>query len=300
MSNKMTGIIRKNGLLKLLNLFTLFLILISILLTMRSVFSLYGNVGNLGLKEDRKIEDHPKEEGKALSGYSHIFGNNPFGFKEEGSGKAVIRDKGYVSKELRLIGTISNQEGKGFAVFMNADGRQEIFSTGADVFSMGSLVKVGPDSAEIRGERRIEIPIVEIQGYADTQRGRGGAQRQYDPGYSTDTEFIKRTSNGEYIVDRRRVDEAIQNPQQLMTDARLQPVFNGGKQNGFMLREVRRGGLYYNLGLRNNDTLLRINEYSINDPESALHAFNALRGADMISLDIIRNGSRETIRYFIR
>jgi general secretion pathway protein C len=101
-------------------------------------------------------------------------------------------------------------------------------------------------------------------------------------------------------VDRFKVEEAIEHPQQLMTDARLQPVFRDGKQYGFVLKEVKRDGIYYKLGLRNNDILLRINEFDITDPETALRAFTQLRGADEIELYILRNGKEKRLRYIIR
>ena len=85
-----------------------------------------------------------------------------------------------------------------------------------------------------------------------------------------------------------------------MTDARFVPNFINGRQQGFELREVKPGGIYSSLGLQNGDVLLRINEFTISNPESALQAFTALKGIDRAQLDIIRGGSRMTMTYQIR
>ncbi|PKL51422.1 MAG: hypothetical protein CVV37_06545 [Nitrospira bacterium HGW-Nitrospira-1] len=73
-----------------------------------------------------------------------------------------------------------------------------------------------------------------------------------------------------------------------------------GRQEGFILSEVKPGGIYQSLGLRNGDVLLRINEYNINSPETALQAFTAIKGIDRAQLDILRNNTKMTMTYQIR
>ncbi len=86
----------------------------------------------------------------------------------------------------------------------------------------------------------------------------------------------------------------------MMTDARLKPNVANGKEEGFVLNEVKPGGIYHSLGLQDGDVLLRINEYDISNPERALQAFNALRGLDRVQIDMIRSGARMTMTYQIK
>jgi general secretion pathway protein C len=102
------------------------------------------------------------------------------------------------------------------------------------------------------------------------------------------------------MVDRAAVQAALADPKQIMTDARLLPNMVEGRQEGFVIREIRPGGVYQSLGLRNGDVLLRVNEFDISDPETALQVFTALRGMDKVELDIVRGGSRMTLTYAIR
>jgi general secretion pathway protein C len=94
--------------------------------------------------------------------------------------------------------------------------------------------------------------------------------------------------------------QASDNPTQIMTDARLRPHKRNGREEGFLLSEVKTGGIYHSLGLRNGDVLLRINEYDISNPEIALQAFTALRGMDRIQIDLLRAGSKMTMTYQIK
>ena len=101
-------------------------------------------------------------------------------------------------------------------------------------------------------------------------------------------------------MDQKAVQYAIDNPTQIMTDAKLIPNMVKGKQEGFTLREVRKNGLYDSLGMQNGDVLLRVNNFNISSPESALQAFTALKGMDKVQLDIVRNNNRMTMNYQIK
>lgn len=63
---------------------------------------------------------------------------------------------------------------------------------------------------------------------------------------------------------------------------------------------MKKGGVYESLGLEDGDILLRVNDFPITGPESALQAFNALKGMDRIELDIMRRGQRISMTYQIR
>jgi general secretion pathway protein C len=86
----------------------------------------------------------------------------------------------------------------------------------------------------------------------------------------------------------------------MLTDARLLPNIVNGRQEGFAMSEVRSGGLYHTLGLRNGDVLLRVNDFDISSTESGLQAFTALKGMDRIKLDMLRNGQRMSLTCIIR
>ncbi len=91
--------------------------------------------------------------------------------------------------------------------------------------------------------------------------------------------------------------QAIDNPSEVLIDACLQPNFIDGRQEGFILKKVKNNGIYSNLGLQDGDVLLKINDYSITNPESALQPFHAIRGLETIKVDIIRDGTRKTLTY---
>lgn len=232
-----------------------------------------------------------KRDIKGVQEYEGILRNNPFGFPG-GELKALSGSDASVSQaDVKLIGTVSGPQAHSYAIFMDKSGKQEVFKVGESVFGIGKLRKVDTERVSIyEGSRVINIPLTDMLVIKET-----GA-----PDSKGVSDLAKSVGSGTFIVDQKKILHALENQNQLMTDARLQPNFINGKQEGFILREVRSGGIYQNLGLQTGDVLLRINDYNISNTESALQAFTALRGMDRVQLDIMRSGSKMTMTYQIR
>jgi len=223
--------------------------------------------------------------------YAGILKNNPFGFPGGLLKDLTVAEGGVSHTDITLVGTVAGPPAQSYAIAADKSGRQEVFKIGESVFGAGKLKKVEKDRIIISGSGREEsIPISDMLTIKEIN----------PPGSGASSDFARSTGKGTFVVDQRRVLYALENPNQLMTDARLQPNITDGKQEGFTLREVRIGGIYHSLGLQNGDVLLRINDYNISNPENALQAFTALRGMDRVQVDLLRSGARMTMTYQIR
>lgn len=228
---------------------------------------------------------------KPVEAYGILLERNPFGFA---AGILIPLSAAPASEaasggELRLYGTITGSR-IGFAVFADKENRQQLFRIGEDVFGAGRLARVEPYRAflEAAGGARREIPMAET------------VVAPPPPAPGTLGDFARRVGRNEFVVDQRAIQHALDNPNQIMTDARLLPHFQNDRQEGFVVREIRRSGIYDSLGLQNGDVLLQVNDLNISSAETALQAFTALRGMDRIKLDILRGGSPLTLTYQIR
>lgn len=119
-------------------------------------------------------------------------------------------------------------------------------------------------------------------------------------GGNTPSPLVINREGNSATLDQRRIQQALENPRQIMTDARFLPNVINGRQEGFVLSEVKPGGIYSSLGLINGDVILRINEHNISSPDSALQTLTAIKGMDRVQLDIIRDSNRMTMNYVIR
>ncbi|MBA4372446.1 MAG: hypothetical protein C0402_06245 [Thermodesulfovibrio sp.] len=229
---------------------------------------------------------------RSLSDYAPVLASNPFGFPggelqllSAAAGPSVSRT------DLTLIGTVAGRRDVSYAILADKSGQQDVFRIGAQVFGLGKLAKVEMTRVFIGSKgSEIEVKLKDITDIREI--------KQAD--VPTAASFGRRVGDSTYQIDQQRVQQAIEKPDQIMTDARFVPHIVEGKQQGFILREVKPGGIYSSLGLQNGDILLRINEFSISNPETALQAFTALRGIDRAQLDVIRNSAKMTMTYQIR
>ncbi|SFO01909.1 general secretion pathway protein C [Roseovarius lutimaris] len=71
---------------------------------------------------------------------------------------------------------------------------------------------------------------------------------------------------------------------------------NGGQGEKFPeILWVREGQVYDLIGLQRGDMVLRVNGYSVSDPENLANAAQILRSSDEFAVDILRKGQRRTI-----
>lgn len=242
---------------------------------------------------------------KDLMQYSPILEKNPFGSPGElhpitssPTGEAGAGD--ISMSNLILVGTAAGSKNFGYAIFEDrtqAQGQQEIFSLGENVFNYGVLKKINRSSVEI--ERNSSIHTITIpeetvveSGYTPQEQSRAAPQTQGS--------FARQIGERDYILDSRKIQQSLENPEQILTDARLLPNIKDGKQQGFSISEVVPGGIYNSLGLRNGDILLRINGLEISNPEVAIQAMSALKGMNNINLDIIRDSQNMSMNYRIK
>lgn len=287
------GLSRNIRLLTAINMILSVFLVLSLLLLMRDIFSPEFNPST-GLGQ-LKTRVNPSGVERSLKDLEPILKNNPFGFTG-GELRPLTGADDYSTLDMRLVGTVAG--GLNYAIFLTKDGKQEVFKRGERIFSSGILEKVYKDKVIIyTGGRRREIPLSDILTIENTNVETSKLGSIKEQGV---TSLARNSGNNTFIVNQEGILHALENPSQLMTDARLQPNYVNGRQEGFMLREVRNGGIYQSLGLQNGDVLLRINNYDITNPEIALQAFTALKGMDRVGLDIIRNGTRMTLNYQIR
>jgi general secretion pathway protein C len=249
----------------------------------------------------------PERERKELLEYAPILENNVFGFPagkltplssvEERSAEVV-----FGAADLKLVGAVAWRDGTGYAIVEGAGTGQEVFKTGDYIEGVGRLLTMEATSMLIEtAEGEVRVPIKEMKpSGAGTRTTSARAARAPAKGKGPSKGFAMKTSENTYVVNQKAVDESLENPRNILTDARLLPRMVNGVQEGFVMREVRQGGIYDKLGLRNNDILLGVNDLQLSSPETALKAFTALRGMNRIELDVVRNGRKMTLTYTLR
>ncbi|MCM0080132.1 general secretion pathway protein GspC [Geomonas sp. Red32] len=197
--------------------------------------------------------------------------------------------------DLTLLGTAVGSFRESFALVAKGTTHEErVFRLGDIVFSAGPLVAVRKDVAEILvGGKRVKI-------LTPTAAAAAASTPAAAPAQSAAGGLAAATGSGNYVVDQRALNAALDNIGQAMTDARLLPSMKDGKVEGFRASEVKPQGIFGTIGIRNGDVLMKINDFPIDSPEKAIQSFASLKGQSRIKLDLVRDGQPTTFTYDIR
>ncbi len=293
--------------IRYLNIALLVLIVLSSLLIIRVIVDI-----SFSKKEPDMIFTDVNETGKKskvknIMEYAVVLQKNPFGkpMQLQPIGRTEKTDSGAKKaapiSDLKLIGTVVGPRYLSYAVFQDKTkaGQEDIFHYGEQVYDYGILNDIKRSSVVILSDEASVTLKIDYEKKSKTATS-GSVKRRSSRTRSSKKSFAKKIGEREYLLDRSMVQKSIENPEKVLTDARLLPNLVDGKQEGFKISEVVRDGLYHSLGLRNGDILLNINGLEIANPEVAIQAMSALKGMNRIDLDIMRNGERMSIDYQMR
>lgn len=222
---------------------------------------------------------------KALSSYAAIVEKNPFGIR--GVKFSIIEkvDKtvNVEPQSLILKGVITLPPG--YAFIENKDKVQKLFKKGEDVFGFGLLNNV--ESKKVVISQSGKLFTLLLEGHVEEDKT------------SYEVEKFSQKGGGERNFAKEEINKFLEDPREILTDARLLPNLKDGQQRGFIVSEVRPGGFYERLGLLNGDIILRANKIELTSPKDGIKIFNIIRELDRVELDIVRAGRPVTLVYNI-
>lgn len=111
---------------------------------------------------------------------------------------------------------------------------------------------------------------------------------------------IHQVSDTSYTINRSLVDRLLANQAALMSAARVIPHEEDGRTVGMKIYGIRRSSLLGRLGIQNGDMLRTINGFDLTDPNAILQAYTQLRGAEHLTLQLVRRGTPVSMDYQIR
>jgi general secretion pathway protein C len=219
---------------------------------------------------------------------------------------------------MRLVGAIVNTRTpeSSFAAITNAAGKVLLYRQGMDIDGR-SVVRINSSSVYLQPtgagvcQLAMFAPPPPAGGASPPIAAAGPAEPITTPGDTaaagtggippSELEAgITAVSEREYNIQRSLVDRLLENQAELMRTARIIPHEEGGRTVGVKLYGIRRNSLLGRLGMQNGDLLRTINGYDMSSPDSALEAYSRLRGADHLTLSVVRRGNAMTLDYNIR
>jgi hypothetical protein len=102
-----------------------------------------------------------------------------------------------------------------------------------------------------------------------------------------------------YTIDRGIVGPFFTDQASFFRAVRIVPHVENGVPAGFRIYGVSAGSFMAAIGLKNGDTVFRINGFDLTTPDQALAAYARLRTAATLTVEISRRGAPLTLEYRI-
>ncbi len=111
---------------------------------------------------------------------------------------------------------------------------------------------------------------------------------------------VTRLGENSYVLDEGTVGQLTGNINQYMTNVRLIPYFEGSKSAGYRIAAIRPGSAFEQLGFKGGDVIQQINNVEISTPDKMYTIFQNLKDEKRVTVNILRQGQKNSINYEIR
>lgn len=181
------------------------------------------------------------------------------------------------------------------------------------------VIEIRRDRVFIDHDGRLEFIRLEDSPYGDPEvedprarSGRGSADRDADERRRRRSERedndeederrsgIVREGDGQYSVTRDRIQEELDNPDELARQARMMPNYRDGQSHGLRLVGVTSDSVYSDIGIRSGDVLRTVNGESVTSQQDAMEMLERMSSEDEVTIEIQRRGERQEKTYSIR
>lgn len=250
-----------------------------------------------------------------ISSYQIIVKRNIFGVSEETQSSDVLEANPDTLPEsnlnLVLLGTIRSPNDKSVAIIKNSDNSKvNGYRSGENIDIIDSekvrLIDVKNCKAVIqrssKGRETIKCKnLGDVASSGGANRGllsrksrTASLDRKQKPG-KNNSEQINKIGDNEYEVSRELLEDLLSDPSKIVQQARVIP-----QDDGLRFFGIRSNSIFWKIGIKNGDTLHRINNVELSDIERALSVFEELRTQNSFTIEFTRAGQRYTYEYTVK
>ncbi len=243
---------------------------------------------------------------RPLSEYQPIVERNLFKTKEQATVEAPAPEEEAgvdvdalqpTELNLKLWGTVSGDRERTYAVIEDAKERKQNLFREGDTVQNARVKKILREKVILNVDGEDEILEMEKR-LASASRGRpapAGPAKQRAASLFPSTDGPAQNIR----LERAEIQEAVNNVNNLMRQARIRPHFRDGKPDGLTLTRVRPNSIFTKLGLRSGDIITGVDGENIQSVDDALRFYRNLKSSSNVKIDVRRRGQPLSIDYTI-
>lgn len=114
-------------------------------------------------------------------------------------------------------------------------------------------------------------------------------------------ERVQRLSEDSFQVQREEVNEAIRNPAELFSQARILPRYENGQMTGVQLNSIQPGSLFEEIGIRDGDVITQVNGIVVTSPQDSAALLRELTESNVFEVTVLgADGQPRTLSYVVQ
>ena len=252
-----------------------------------------------------------KEISYPFTDYKPIMDRNLFKTQKEALEKATKVDVNTLKPtelQLKLLGTVTGDPGKAYAVIEDEKGKQQHLYKLGDSVQNATLKMILREKVVLSVNNRDEILEIEK---IDTTSNRTSDRTSVRTSDSTSERIIsfgedqpppetRESATQKISLNRSTIEEATKDINKLMTDATIRPHFENGNPEGLLLGSVKTDSIFRKMGLRRGDIITGIDGQNIRSVDDALKLYDSLKSAASVKVEIKRRGQTRILDYNIK
>lgn len=201
--------------------------------------------------------------------------------------------------KLRLWGTVTGDQDRAYAVIEEEKKREQNLFREGDTLQGATVKQILREKIILTVNGKDEVLSMEKPLETDNPRlsrampSAGGAPTPFakPPASASESQRI--------ALGRAEIEDAVNNVNTLMRQARIRPHFKDGKPDGLTLSRIQRDSIFTKLGLRTGDVIVGVDGENIESVDDALKFYNSLKSSPNVQLQIRRRGQIHNIDYAI-
>ena len=240
----------------------------------------------------KQPEDHPP-----LSHYTAITRRNLFNTNPDTAAPAAetinIDNLKETDLKLKLWGTVTGKGRKAYAVIEDTKTREQNLYRVGDTIQDATLKLILRQKVVLSVNERDEVLGMEEAGAAkQSGSGQPVARTGAAPPRLPISSYPRQLS-----LQSSQIENAMENLDQLMDQARIRPHIEDGKPSGISITGIKPNTIFRKMRLRNGDIITGVNGNSIESVEDAMKLFGDLSSASEVQLEIKRRGRKQVLNY---
>lgn len=111
---------------------------------------------------------------------------------------------------------------------------------------------------------------------------------------------VQQIDEDRFQVNRDDVDEALGNPSNIFSQARILPKYDEGTMIGLQINAIKPGSLFEDIGIESGDVITKLNGIVIDNPQESAKVLSEFSEADNFTVEVERgDGSSDTLEFNI-